>query len=86
MMQLDGRYFCSICSESEENVEDTVVQTRMNTSQQDKIANWNHIDCCKQSLQIGILLIDANMFASLLFVLIVKLEHHFLSPLPPGSL
>jgi hypothetical protein len=56
MMQLDGRFFCSICSESEGNVEATVIQTRMNTSQQDKITRWNHIDRCKKKLQIGILL------------------------------
>ena len=67
-MQLDGRFFCSICSESEGNVEATVIQTRMNTSQQDKITSWNHIDRCKKKLQIGILLTDANMFASQLFL------------------
>ncbi len=59
MMQLDGRFLCSICLESEGNVEATVIQTRMNTSQQDKITSWNHIDRCKKKLQIGILLTDA---------------------------
>jgi hypothetical protein len=68
MMQSDGRYFLSICQESEGKVEATVIQTSMNTSQQDKITSWNHIDQCKKKLQIGILLTDANMFASLLFL------------------
>ncbi len=66
-MQLDGRYFCSIFSESEGNVVAIVIQTRMNTSQQDKITSWNHIDRCKKKLLIGILLTDANMFSSQLF-------------------
>ena len=61
-------FFSSICSESEGNVEATVIQTRINTSQQDKITSWNHIDRCKKKLQIGILLTDANMFASQLFL------------------
>jgi hypothetical protein len=46
-------------------------------------ANLNQIYRCKQHLQIGIPLIDANMFAFLLFLLIVKLEQLFISPLPP---
>ncbi len=68
-MQLDGY------SESEGNlkVEAAVIQTRMNTRQQDHITSWNHINQCKQNLLIGILLIDANIFASLLILLIVKL-------------
>jgi hypothetical protein len=71
MMQLDGMFFCSICSESEGNVVAIVIQTRMNTNQQDKITSWNHIDRCKKKLQIGILLTDANMFASQLFLCLV---------------
>ncbi len=86
MMQLDGRYFLNICSESEEKAEANVIQNRMNTRQQNQITSSNRIDQCKQKLQIGILLIDANLFASLLIPLIVKLEHLFLSPLPPWSL
>ena len=40
MMQLDGRYFRSICSESVGKVEDTVIQTHMNTSHQNKMQIW----------------------------------------------
>jgi hypothetical protein len=58
-----------IFSASVRNLEATVIQTRMNTSQQSKIiTSWNHIDQCKKKLQIGILLTDADMFASLLFL------------------
>ncbi len=84
IMQSDCRYFLSICSESEGKVKATVIQTRMNTSQHYKIRSRNHINLCQQNLQIGIPLID--MFSSLLFLLIVKLEHLFLSQLPPWSL
>jgi hypothetical protein len=34
------------------------MQTRMHTSQQNKIKSWNHDDWCKQKLQIGILSIE----------------------------
>ncbi len=43
MMQLDGRYFLSICFESEGKAEANLIQTRMNTSQQNQIASWNYI-------------------------------------------
>jgi hypothetical protein len=81
MMQLDGRYFLIICTESKGKVEATVIQTHMHTSQQDKITSWNHINQCKYNFQIGIQLINANMFTSLLLLVIVKLEHLFFSPL-----
>jgi hypothetical protein len=47
-MQLDGRYFLSICSESEGKVEANLIQTRMNTSQ------------FKTKLQVGIKLVDVS--------------------------
>ncbi len=51
-----------------------MTQTRMNTSQPDKITSWNHIIRYKKNLQIGILLTDANMFASLLFLCLAGMQ------------
>jgi hypothetical protein len=71
MMQSDGRFFAAYVQNLKEMwgySAATVIQTCMNTSQQDKITSWNHIDRCKKKLQIGILLTDANMFASQLFL------------------
>jgi hypothetical protein len=50
------------------------------------VTSWNHIDHCKQKLQIGILLINANIFSFLLILLVMELERLFLSPLLPWSL
>ncbi len=41
-------FFAAYVPESEGNVVAIVIQTRMNTSQQDKITSWNHIDCRRQ--------------------------------------
>ena len=86
MMQLDGRYFRSICSESERKGGGYCDPDPYEYKPARQNANLNQIYRCKQHLQIGIPLIDANMFAFLLFLLIVKLEHLFISPLPPWSL
>ena len=84
-MQLDCRYFLSICLESEGKVnsEGYCDPDPYEYKEANQITSSNHIDQCKQILLIGMQLIDANMCASLLILPIVKLEHLFLSPLPP---
>ncbi len=59
MMQLDGTASWQVFSEHLfGKVEATVI----------KITSWNHIDQCKQKLQIGIRLINDNMFAYVSFL------------------